>query len=637
MQHAVCVNTLGAFVCGCAANYTRVNSTAPTGAANFTCAGINPCAAAGACDPLTICAYVSPNARNCSACPAGFTGTGTTKCVDVNECLLGSPCSAHALCVNTNGSFACAGCDAGYARLNFSGANSAGRANFSCVPVNPCASASACDPLTSCAYVGPGACSCSACPPGFGGSGLAGCSDINECTTSAPCDPAVACTNTVGGYRCGQCPSPPFVAGAGYGACVPLPAIVTAGAPGNASLAANRSIDICGSVVDATTGAGIPGALVYLLFADPDCFGGGGGGGSGISWTSGAWFVGGGWTWQWWGWALGRRARQVASFSLAPTGAVLRSCTTDAAGRFNLSGLVLNASQATCAILRTSIDATDARTSRWPWAVQALGSINGAGLWLMLSELWWALTRDWFEWPYASSPVNVGSLIVSVLANHSALSASALCNVTLPIVPRWSWWTSAVYTSALLNADNTQWRIVLSWTTGGQALNTVDGATTLDLQTLFSLSPSASVTNRTCEVGFYQPACAGAQLVLQNTRGADCRRGGGTATLLVSVPTSVSYLVFVTLGSESAGATVDALRTIQGSIVTVAVFVGQQTTPTLQITASGVDCNGTLMTQGHRYWSAACLDGRVGVVGGARGVDSYSTSKPPALFGGCPP
>ncbi len=125
---------------------------------------------------LTTCAN-APGSFACGACPAGYTGTGLTGCVDINECATNNGgCSAQATCTNTPGSRTCA-CTTG-----FTGDG------VTCTDVNECLTNNGgCDALTACTNT-PGSRTC-ACPSGFTGTGLA-CADINECATNnGGCDP----------------------------------------------------------------------------------------------------------------------------------------------------------------------------------------------------------------------------------------------------------------------------------------------------------------------------------------------------------------------------------------------------------------------------------------------------------------
>merc|ERR1711968_383156 len=68
-----------------------------------------------------------------------------------------------------------------------------------------------CDPRTTCTdstqLFGTKLVQCSACPPGWYGSGRAGCFDINECMVlrNGGCDQHSTCTNFEGGYTCSPC------------------------------------------------------------------------------------------------------------------------------------------------------------------------------------------------------------------------------------------------------------------------------------------------------------------------------------------------------------------------------------------------------------------------------------------------
>jgi len=51
----------------------------------------------------------------CAACPSGYSGTGATICVDVDECATNNGgCDPLAICNNTPGSHTCGNCPAGY-------------------------------------------------------------------------------------------------------------------------------------------------------------------------------------------------------------------------------------------------------------------------------------------------------------------------------------------------------------------------------------------------------------------------------------------------------------------------------------------------------------------------------------------
>jgi len=69
-------------------------------------APIDPCATNnGGCDPSTTCTS-TPEGVACGPCPSGYTGTGDSTCVDIDECL-GAPCQHGGACVNAPGSYTC--------------------------------------------------------------------------------------------------------------------------------------------------------------------------------------------------------------------------------------------------------------------------------------------------------------------------------------------------------------------------------------------------------------------------------------------------------------------------------------------------------------------------------------------------
>lgn len=114
----LCTNTNGSFTCGCMAGYTL-------DADHAGCTDIDECATHnGGCS--TTCTNapgsftcscsadqgLGSDGKTCIACPAGYTGNGTT-CADINECET-AQCGDHASCTNTAGSFTCS-CEVGYA------------------------------------------------------------------------------------------------------------------------------------------------------------------------------------------------------------------------------------------------------------------------------------------------------------------------------------------------------------------------------------------------------------------------------------------------------------------------------------------------------------------------------------------
>jgi hypothetical protein len=169
------------------------------------CAGLNR-----ACDPLVACVN-SQGSYTCGPCPAGFSGNGNTGCIDRDECADGSaPCSPLVACSNTVGAYACGACPAGY---RGDGAH--------CTDVDECAEGSArCDARTPCTNL-PGSYQCGACPSGYTGDGASGCADIDECENRpSVCDALSACSNRDGGYTCAACP--PGYRGTGETSCIDI-------------------------------------------------------------------------------------------------------------------------------------------------------------------------------------------------------------------------------------------------------------------------------------------------------------------------------------------------------------------------------------------------------------------------------
>ena len=208
---STCTNTPGGRTCGaCPAGY---DGTGTTG-----CTDINECLTAnGGCDPLTTCMN-TPGSRTCGACPAGYAGSGATSCTDIDECLTANGgCDPVSTCTNTPGGRTCGACPAGYA----------GTGSTGCIDIDECLTANGgCDPLTACTNTA-GSRTCGACPAGYSGTGVTACTDINEClTANGGCDPLTTCTNTPGSRTCGACPA--GYAGTGAPGCTDIDECLTA-------------------------------------------------------------------------------------------------------------------------------------------------------------------------------------------------------------------------------------------------------------------------------------------------------------------------------------------------------------------------------------------------------------------------
>lgn len=163
------------------------------------------------CDPLAACQVVLPNVLVvCGDCPAGYSGSGVTGCVDVDECAftgLRFPCAANAVCTNTPGSFRCV-CEPG-----FTGAD----ASVLCSSTDACAR-SPCGLNTDCTGGASGAYTC-ACKCGFGPANSRDCVDIAECAGANECAAERPCLELAGGYACDDCPAALSLVNAGPAGC----------------------------------------------------------------------------------------------------------------------------------------------------------------------------------------------------------------------------------------------------------------------------------------------------------------------------------------------------------------------------------------------------------------------------------
>ncbi|KAK3287781.1 hypothetical protein CYMTET_4735 [Cymbomonas tetramitiformis] len=177
--------------------------------------------AAEPCFPGVECTdVVAPGTgRTCAACPPGYAATGAEWCVDVDECATADAggCwylseEVHTACVNRETSseypagYECTACPDG-----FKGSGSSG-----CFPSSTCAEDNGgCwvgtgeleGFTTTCVDTAFGP-ACGECPEGYAGTGDSGCFDFDACA-ELPCFPGVACTDAKApaqGYACDRCP-----------------------------------------------------------------------------------------------------------------------------------------------------------------------------------------------------------------------------------------------------------------------------------------------------------------------------------------------------------------------------------------------------------------------------------------------
>ena len=141
----------------------------------------------------------------CSACSKGYSGSGKTKCSDIDDCATSKRCVSpdtlvQLKCINQPGiSFKC---DCGSSYFG---------ANGTCFINNKC-SLSPCDKNGACSISGPGKFTCK-CNKGYTGDGLLSCKDVNGCATGS-CDKLTTCSDVAASadttgkdFKCSACPS----------------------------------------------------------------------------------------------------------------------------------------------------------------------------------------------------------------------------------------------------------------------------------------------------------------------------------------------------------------------------------------------------------------------------------------------
>jgi len=243
---AECTDGSSGPVCGaCPDGYSGTGDT--------ECLDVDECTTDnGGCDDLATCTN-SAGDRTCGICPLGYTGTGDTACLDVDECTDDTDgCDPTVECNNTAGSFTCGDCPTGY-----TGGGATG-----CTDIDECdADNGGCDALTTCMNE-PGTRTCGACLTGYTGDGATGCVDVNECDTdNGGCDALTTCMNVGGSRTCGACPT--GYTGDGEAGCMDINECAT-GNGGCDLLTTCMNIDggrTCGACPTGYVGDGVTGCM----------------------------------------------------------------------------------------------------------------------------------------------------------------------------------------------------------------------------------------------------------------------------------------------------------------------------------------------------------------------------------------
>uniref|UniRef100_A0A671XF39 Cubilin n=1 Tax=Sparus aurata TaxID=8175 RepID=A0A671XF39_SPAAU len=204
---ATCVNTPGSFTCNCSPEWSGTLCTVRYD--DCRNAGQDLCVHGTCIDTDRI---VAGQPKYQCICQNGWEApAGNPSCVaDVNECnLQNKPCSTNppVPCYNTQGSFYCGACPAGWQGNG-----------YSCQDVDECLTNNggcSTTPMVQCLNT-MGSFHCGSCPPGYEGDGKT-CTQTNICdTNNGGCHPLATCSSSPG-TTLPVCTCPPGYIGNGYG------------------------------------------------------------------------------------------------------------------------------------------------------------------------------------------------------------------------------------------------------------------------------------------------------------------------------------------------------------------------------------------------------------------------------------
>lgn len=187
-----CYDTVEGFQCGpCPSGYTGDGQRCKPRAG----CELNPCSPGVQCQNIP-----DPPFYRCGACPSGLTGNGTN-CHDLDECDLAEPCDPRVHCTNLNPGFRCGPCPPGFTGSNGMegvGLDIAHRNKQRCYDINECQDGrnGGCAPNSVCLNT-EGSFKCGSCRAGYVGNQTMGCHNHpGLCPDGSRCDNNAVCHYT---------------------------------------------------------------------------------------------------------------------------------------------------------------------------------------------------------------------------------------------------------------------------------------------------------------------------------------------------------------------------------------------------------------------------------------------------------